>query len=118
VALEAVLPPKVPPLLLELAGILPSTALGEVSEAQLKRLLEITTGLRVQVRGTRGFEHCQLSAGGVPVTEVDIDTLESKRVKGLYLAGEVLDVVGPCGGYNLQFAFSSGAVAGQFAGQD
>jgi predicted flavoprotein YhiN len=49
------------------------------------------------------------------VTEVDARTLESRLVKGLYLAGETLDVVGPCGGYNLQFAFSSGVLAGRAA---
>jgi predicted flavoprotein YhiN len=63
----------------------------------------------------RDFEYCQVSAGGVPVSEVDPLTLESYRVKGLYLTGETVDVVGPCGGYNLQYAFSSGAVAGMAA---
>jgi hypothetical protein len=52
----------------------------------------------------------------VPVTEVDSRTLESRWVKKLYLAGEVLDIVGPCGGYNLQYAFTSGALAGMAAG--
>ena len=54
----------------------------------------------------------QVSVGGVPVTEVDADTLESKLVPGLYLVGETLDAVGPCGGFNLHFAFASGAKAG------
>jgi predicted flavoprotein YhiN len=60
----------------------------------------------------RGFDTCQVSAGGIPVEEVDSVSMQSRRVPGLYLAGETLDVIGPCGGYNLQFAFSSGAVAG------
>lgn len=115
VALEAALPPKLPPVLLDLAGLKGETALGAVPLPDLQRLLGIVSGLRFRVKGTRGFEHCQLSAGGVPVTEVNPLTLESLRVPGLHLAGEVLDVVGPCGGYNLQFAFSSGALAGRGA---
>jgi hypothetical protein len=55
----------------------------------------------------------RLSAGGVPVTEVEPVTFESRRVAGLHLVGEVLDVVGPCGGYNLHYAFTSGVLAGR-----
>ncbi|NTU75697.1 MAG: aminoacetone oxidase family FAD-binding enzyme, partial [Anaerolineaceae bacterium] len=57
------------------------------------------------------------SVGGVPFDEVEETTMQSKHVPGLFLVGEVLDVVGPCGGYNLQFAFSSGAAAGRAAGK-
>ena len=63
------------------------------------------------MKGVRGFEYCQVSAGGVPVSEVDPATMESRIVKGLYLTGETLDVVGPCGGYNLHYAFAMGALA-------
>ena len=80
------------------------------------RLLQDT---RLELKGVRDFEFCQVSAGGVPPADVDPLTLESRRVPGLYLTGETLDVVGPCGGYNLQYAFSSGALAGiAAAGQD
>ena len=70
---------------------------------------------RLPVKGVRDFEYCQVSAGGVPVSEVDPQTMESRRVKNLFLTGETLDVVGPCGGFNLQYAFSSGALAGKTA---
>jgi predicted flavoprotein YhiN len=90
--------------------------LNQVSEQELERLLDLLTGVSVMVQGTRGFQFSQLSTGGVPVTEVDSRTLESRWVKRLYLAGEVLDIVGPCGGYNLQYAFTSGALAGMAAG--
>ena len=73
------------------------------------------TGTRIPVEGTRGFEFAQVSAGGVPVNEVEPETMASRKAAALFLAGEVLDVVGPCGGYNLQFAFSSGALAGRAA---
>ena len=115
--LGAVLPVKVPPVLMTLAGLPADLALNQVSDRELARLLDLLTGIPVTVTGTRGFQFSQLSTGGVPVTEVDPLSMASRRVKGLYLAGEVLDVVGPCGGYNLQFAFSSGALAGMEAGR-
>ena len=78
----------------------------------MQKLMALITSLPVKITGVRGFDTCQVSAGGVPVAEVDPETMQSRLVPGLFLAGETLDVVGPCGGYNLQFAFSSGAVAG------
>jgi predicted Rossmann fold flavoprotein len=116
VVLGAVLPVKVPPVFLRLAGLPPDVLLNRVSGRDLEKLLALLTGVSVTVKGTRGFKFSQLSTGGVPVTEVAPRSMASRRVKGLYLAGEVLDVVGPCGGYNLQFAFSSGAIAGMAAG--
>ncbi len=65
-----------------------------------------------KVNGTRGWNEAEFTAGGVPSEEVDPPTLESKRQKGLYLAGEILDVQGPRGGYNLAWAWASGAVTG------
>jgi len=61
----------------------------------------------------RGFDYCQVTSGGVPTNEVDPLTMRSLKVPVLSLAGETIDVIGPCGGYNLQFAFSSGAIAGK-----
>ena len=86
-----------------------------MDDRTLERLIDHLKDTRFPVKGVRGFEYCQLSAGGVPVVEVDPQTLESRRVKGLFLTGETLDVVGPCGGFNLQYAFSSGALAGMAA---
>jgi predicted flavoprotein YhiN len=83
-----------------------------VNDAQINQLMDWITAFPVKVTGVRDFDTCQISAGGVPVSEVSPETMESRRVSGLFLAGETLDVVGPCGGYNLQFAFSSGAIAG------
>lgn len=116
VVLGAVLPVKVPPVMMGLAGLPAELPLKQVSDRELEDLLKLLTELSVTVTGTRGFQFSQLSTGGVPAGEVDPRTMASRRVKGLYLAGEVLDVVGPCGGYNLQFAFSSGALAGRAAG--
>ena len=115
VLLGGFFPPKVGALYLRLAGIAADARLDTVGDPPLARLVALLGDTRLTVKGVRGFEYCQVSAGGVPVTEVDPLTLESRRVPGLNLAGETLDVVGPCGGYNLQFAFSSGALAGQAA---
>ena len=66
----------------------------------------------LSVLGTKDFSHSQVCSGGVPLTEVDC-YLESKKVKHLYFIGEVLDVDGDCGGYNLGFAFMSGMIVGK-----
>ena len=79
---------------------------------RIDKLFNLLTALPFEVTGVRGFEYCQVSSGGVPVSEVDPLTMRSLLIPNLTLVGETLDVVGPCGGYNLQFAFSSGAVAG------
>ncbi len=115
VMLGAVLPPKVALFILAQAGLLIEVQLAQLSDSSLADVLRRLQSLRVKVTGVRGFEYCQVSAGGVPLDEVDPQTMQSRRVPGLYLAGEILDVTGPCGGYNLQFAFSSGAAAGRAA---
>ncbi len=112
VLLGGFFPPKVGALYLRLAKIAEDTRLDRLDDAALQRLVTSLQDTRLAVKGVRDFEYCQVSAGGVPVSEVDPVTLESRLAPGLYLTGETLDVVGPCGGYNLQYAFSSGALAG------
>ncbi len=112
VFLGAFFPPKVASLYLKIAHFPENVLLNQVDDKMLDLLIENLKNTRLQVKGVRGFEYCQVSAGGIPVTEVNPKTLESRLIKGLYLTGETLDVVGPCGGYNLQYAFSSGALAG------
>ena len=68
--------------------------------------------LRLPLKGTLGFEKAEVTAGGVSLDEVDSRTMQSKLVPGLYLAGEILDLDGPIGGYNFQAAFSTGWHAG------
>jgi predicted Rossmann fold flavoprotein len=115
VFLGAFFPPKVASLYPSMNHISGNTPLNQIDADSLKGLIDKLKDTRLPVKGVRDFEYCQLSAGGVPVTEADPRTLESRKVNGLYLTGETLDVVGPCGGYNLQFAFSSGALAGMAA---
>jgi len=82
----------------------------------MRAMLEAATRIRLKVTGTRGFEFAQSSVGGVPLTEIYPATMQSRIVPGLYLAGEVMEVACPCGGYHLQFMFSTGAIAGMGAG--
>ena len=85
---------------------------GELSKPQAPALVAAIKQLRLPVTGTRGFGKAEVTAGGIPLSEVDSSTMQSKLVPGLYLAGEVLDLDGPIGGYNFQAAFSTGWLAG------
>jgi len=115
VALGAVLPAKVPPVTLSLVGLPEDVVLDDLAQVDLDRLLHQLEHVCIKVTGTRGFKHAQLSSGGVAVNEVESHTMASRCAPGLYLCGEVLDVIGPCGGYNLQFALMSGIIAGRAA---
>lgn len=116
VLLEGVLPSKVVAVMMEKAHLPLETRLDELTDDQEEVLFRLLTAFRVEVRGTRGFEFSQVSTGGVPLDEVYPESMESRRCAGLYFAGEILDVNGPCGGYNLQWAFTSGVIAGSAAG--
>lgn len=87
----------------------------QIKPKQLARLLSTIKQFHVDIIGSKDVAAAQVCAGGVATGEVDEKTLESKRAKGIYFAGEVLDIDGTCGGYNLQWAWSSGYVAGVHA---
>jgi len=111
--LEAFFPPKAAEFFLAQARISPKARLAELLRAQAQQLWSTLRDTRLPITGTKGFDQSQVTAGGVPVGEVDPLTCQSRRIPGLYLVGETLDVVGPCGGYNLHFAFGSGYLAGR-----
>ena len=81
-----------------------------------KLLFDNLVSFNVDIVGTRGFDVAQVSMGGISLDDIDINTFESKIVSGLYFTGEVMDVTGDCGGYNLGFAFLSGMIAGGSVG--
>ena len=89
-----------------------ASALWRRSGSSLEKLAETIADFDVPVTGVRGFDSAQVTAGGVKCAGFDASTMESRLVPGLYAAGEVLDVDGECGGYNLMFAFASGLLAG------
>lgn len=108
---------KINKLLLKLAGIRETERAKDVSPEKFRRLQELYLNMETTVMGTNGFDRAQVCAGGVDCKEV-METLMSKKQPGLYFAGEILDIDGPCGGYNLQWAWSSGTVAGRAAAGD
>ena len=110
--LEALEPRSLIPLLLERAGLPGETKANAVSKPQRRRLLETLKGLEFPITGPRPVEEAIVTAGGVTVTQVSPKTMASKVCKGLFLAGELLDVDGYTGGFNLQIAWATGRAAG------
>ena len=84
----------------------------EIKEEDFTRLSGLIKNFKVYISSYKGFENAQITRGGADVSEFNAETLESLKVKGLFCAGEVLDVDGACGGFNLQWAWSSGICAG------
>lgn len=105
--------PKASAFFLEQAKIQSQTAIDKLDEAQLTNLLRVATDNRFKVIGAGDFTNSQVSVGGVPVGEIDPQSCQSLLIPGLYLVGESNDVIGPCGGFNLHYAFGSGYLAGK-----
>ena len=95
------------------AGLSANTPLRELTEAELGALARACVDFPLPVKGTEGFDHAQVTAGGLRTADFDPRTLESRLVPGLFACGELLDVDGDCGGYNLQWAWASGRLAGR-----
>ena len=99
--------------LLRDAGLKPGTDPGKITEKEVEKLAETVTASRFRIIRTAGFDQAQCCTGGVDVRDVDPETMESRLVPGLRFAGEILDVDGICGGYNLQWCWTSGKRAGR-----
>jgi predicted Rossmann fold flavoprotein len=112
-ALVGLVHSKLIPALLADAGIAPEILLSELSPKGLGKLMKLLFDWRFPIVGSLGFDDAQVTAGGVDIDDVDPATMESRLVPGLFLAGEVLDIDALCGGYNLQWAWSSGRLAGR-----
>jgi predicted Rossmann fold flavoprotein len=95
------------------ASLDPECRAAEVSRNQRQRLVAWLKQFDIPVSGTLGFNKAEVTAGGIALDEVDSHTMESRIVPGLFLAGEILDIDGPIGGYNFQAAFSTGWLAGE-----
>ncbi len=116
--LGALLPRLMIPVVLERAGIPAEEPVNSVTKAQRRALLETVKAFRVEVSGPRPVEEAIVTAGGVKLKEVDPATMESKLVKGLCFAGELLDLDAYTGGFNLQIAWATGRAAGEAAGAE
>lgn len=114
-ALSELLPASLIPVMIELCGIAGDKPVNQITREERGRLRELLCSLPLTVKCTRGLEEAIVTAGGVNTKEIDPKTMVSKLVNGLYFAGEIMDVDGLTGGYNLQIAWSSGYVAGKSA---
>ena len=114
-ALNGLLPAKMQQTVVRISGIDPEKKAGEVTREERKRLRELLKSFPVTITGCRGFDEAIITKGGVSVKEISPSTMESRIVRNLYFAGEVLDVDALTGGYNLQIAWSTGYQAGSHA---
>lgn len=112
-SLYGLLPNKVPAVLLKLAHIAPAKTVEKVSKEERQRLVALLTSYRVAITATRSWHEAEFTAGGVETTELDPHTLESKLCPGLFMCGEILNVDGDVGGFNLSWSWASGQVAGK-----
>lgn len=115
--LRRALPERLARTLCEVAGVSASQPGAELTREARARLVRAITDMPLPVTGDRGFTHAEVTAGGVPLAELRLDSLESRLQPGLHLVGEICDVDGRIGGFNFQWAWASGSVAGQAVGR-
>ncbi len=114
-SLSGLLPQKLIDPIVRLSGIDPRKKVNEVTKAERTRLVALLKGVEIPLLRFRPIDEAIITKGGVELKEIDPKTMQSKKVEGLYLAGELLDLDAYTGGYNLQIAFSTGALAGENA---
>lgn len=114
-AVEGLFPARLTPLMIELSGISPDKKVNEITKAERAQFVSLIKNLVLTISGTRDFKEAIITRGGIKIKEVNPSTMESKLVKGLYFAGEILDVDALTGGFNLQIAWSTGHLAGSSA---
>ncbi len=115
--LTARFPERVAGALLRHVGVDPITIAGQLSRDQRRGLVHALTALPLSVVQHRGWNYAEVTAGGIPLSEIDYRTMQSRKIAGLYLAGEILDVDGRIGGFNFQWAWATGYLAGRAAVQ-
>ena len=104
--------PKIVDVILKGHNIAPDTSLDNMNSSDQEHIIELFSNVNYEIIGFSGFENAQATLGGVDIREINPQTMESKICKGLYFAGEIMDIVGRCGGYNIQWAASTGTIAG------
>lgn len=111
-AVDKLFPAKLKPVMIELSKIPPEKKVHEISKEERRGFVELIKNFRMTLTGLRGFSEAIITRGGISVRDIDPGTMESRYVKGLYFAGEVLDLDALTGGFNLQIAWSTGYAAG------
>lgn len=117
-AVDGLFPSKLRPVIVELSGISEEKKVHEITKEERLRFVRLIKDFTMTLTGLRGYNEAIITKGGVSVKEIDPGTMESKLVKGLYFAGEVLDLDAVTGGYNLQISWSTGYLAGINAAAD
>ena len=117
-SIDSLFPAKLKPIMIELSEIEPEKKVNEITKEERQRLVHLIKDFTMTSTGLRSYNEAIITKGGVSVKEIDPGTMESKKMKGLYFAGEVLDLDAVTGGYNLQIAWSTGYLAGINAGCD
>lgn len=115
-AVDSLFPAKLKPVIVELSEILEEKKVHEITKEERHRFVRLIKDFTMTLTALRGYSEAIITKGGVAVKEIDPGTMESKKIKGLYFAGEVLDLDAVTGGYNLQIAWSTGYLAGTDAG--
>lgn len=113
--LPGIMPQRLADLFMDLAKINPKKKINMITREERKKLLGLIKGLKMTARGSMGFEQANVTSGGVDLSEIDSRTMRSKKIKNLFFAGEIIDLDGPTGGYNLQICWSTGFAAGSNA---
>jgi predicted Rossmann fold flavoprotein len=112
-AVRPLFPARLAEVITELSGLETHRRAASFTEPEIKKLAALIQEVPVTVTGTRGYREAIITRGGISVKEINPSTMESRRIAGLYAAGEVLDVDAQTGGFNLQIAWSTGRLAGQ-----
>ena len=112
-SMDKLLPQKMIPVIVQRSGINASKPVNEITKEERKKLVKLLKNFTIKVKGFRPIEEAIITSGGVSIKEINPKTMQSKKVEGLYFAGEVIDVDSYTGGFNLQIAYSTGYTAGQ-----
>ena len=111
--MDALLPKKMIDTVIEISNINPNKQVNEITKKERENLVNILKKFEITIKGFRPIEEAIVTAGGINIKEINPKTMESKLVKGLYFAGEIIDVDAYTGGFNLQIAYSTGYTAGK-----
>lgn len=117
-SIDKLVPKKLIPGIIKQSGISPEKKVNEITKTERRALVNAFKGFGIKITGKRGFNEAIITKGGIDVKEINPATLESKKIKGVFFAGEVIDIDALTGGYNLQLAWSTGYLAGLNAGGD
>jgi len=110
--LPELIPQRLGDLIIKLTSISPDKKLNSITKEERRKIIDFLKGLELTVKGTAGFTQAIITSGGVDLKEIDSRTMRSKIIKNLFFAGEIIDLDGPTGGYNLQICWSTGYAAG------